>query len=91
MIRVVCMAAVLAAAAGAASAQPDYQGTAAQRASCRPDVYRLCASEIPNVRAITACLRKNYPRLSEGCAAVFAGSSQYSQNSDGGLGPPPHG
>ncbi len=49
-----------------------YQGTAAQRASCRPDVYRLCAGEIPNVRAILSCLRKNRSRLSEGCAAVFA-------------------
>ncbi len=56
--------------------QSQYQGTPAQRASCRPDVYRLCAGEIPNVRAITACLRKNYSRLSAGCAAVFAGGSQ---------------
>jgi hypothetical protein len=58
---------------GAASqGQAQYQGTPAQRAACRPDVYRLCAGEIPNVRAITACLRKNSSRLSEGCAAVFA-------------------
>ncbi len=55
--------------------QSRYQGTLAQRAACRPDVYRLCAGEIPNVRAITACLRKNHSRLSEGCAAVFAGTS----------------
>ncbi len=54
--------------------QSQYQGTPAQRAACRPDVYRLCAGEIPNVRAITACLRKNHSRLSEGCAAVFAGA-----------------
>ncbi len=54
--------------------QSQYQGTLAQRAACRPDVYRLCAGEILNVRAITACLRKNSSRLSEGCAAVFAGA-----------------
>jgi hypothetical protein len=58
------------------SGQSDYQGTPAQRSSCRPDVYRLCAGEIPNVRAITACLRKNYSRLSAGCAAVFADSAR---------------
>ena len=54
------------------SSQAYAQGTPAQRASCRPDVYRLCAGEIPNVRAIVACLRKNRSRLSEACAAVFS-------------------
>ena len=39
-------------ATGAAFAQ--YQGTPDQRRACTPDVYRLCAGEIPNVRAITA-------------------------------------
>ncbi len=38
-------------ASGSASAQP---GTPEQRKACTPDVYRLCAGEIPNVRAITA-------------------------------------
>ena len=33
-------------------------GTPEQRKACTPDVYRLCAGEIPNVRAITACLRR---------------------------------
>ena len=86
MTKVACLAAILAVATGSvASATPlpeqgatqtRYPGTPAQQASCRPDVYRLCAGEIPNVRAITACLRRNQPRLSEGCAAVFAGTSQ---------------
>nr|WP_245477898.1 hypothetical protein [Bradyrhizobium guangxiense] len=31
------------------------QGTAEQRRACAPDVYRLCAGEVPNVRAITVC------------------------------------
>jgi len=31
-------------------------GTPEQRKACTPDVYRLCAGEIPNARAITACL-----------------------------------
>ena len=88
MMKVTYLAAILMVATGSpalaasqseeqgTAAQSQYQGTPAQRASCRPDVYRLCAGEIPNVRAITACLRKNHSRLSAGCAAVFAGSSQ---------------
>jgi len=54
-------------AGGAAAAQ----GTPGQRKACTPDVYRLCAGEIPNVRAITACLRRQKASLSPACAAVF--------------------
>ena len=55
-------------ASGAALAEP---GTPAQRKACTPDVYRLCAGEIPNVRAITNCLRRQKVSLSEACRAVF--------------------
>jgi hypothetical protein len=55
-------------AGGLAHAQ---QGTPEQRRACTPDVYRLCAGEIPNVRAITACLRRQKASLSPTCAAVF--------------------
>jgi hypothetical protein len=54
--------------AGSANAQ---QGTPEQRRACTPDVYRLCAGEIPNARAITACLRRQKASLSPACAAVF--------------------
>jgi hypothetical protein len=54
-------------ASGTASAQ----GTPEQRRACTPDVYRLCAGEIPNVRAITACLRRQKSSLSPACAALF--------------------
>src|ERR1700730_2621386 len=54
-------------ATGSASAQ----GTPEQRKACTPDVYRLCAGEIPNARAITACLRRQKANLSPACAAVF--------------------
>ena len=47
------------------------QGTPEQRRACSPDVYRLCAGEIPNVRAITACLRRNRASLSDACRTVF--------------------
>jgi hypothetical protein len=53
---------------GSAGAQ---QGTPEQRRACTPDVYRLCAGEIPNARAITACLRRQKASLSPACAAVF--------------------
>jgi hypothetical protein len=45
--------------------------TPEQRRACTPDVYRLCAGEIPNVRAITACLRRQKANLSDACRAVF--------------------
>lgn len=60
--------ALTASAAGAAVAEP---GTPVQRKACTPDVYRLCAGEIPNVRAITNCLRRQKASLSEACRAVF--------------------
>jgi hypothetical protein len=54
-------------AAGAAQAA----GTPEQRRACTPDVYRLCPGEIPNVRAITACLRRQKASLSEACRVAF--------------------
>ena len=55
-------------AAGSASADI---ATPEQKRACTPDVYRLCAGEIPNVRAITACLRRQRASLSDACRAVF--------------------
>jgi hypothetical protein len=49
-------------------------GTPAQKRACRPDVYRLCAGEIPNVRDITRCLQRNMSRLNPDCRAVFEGT-----------------
>ena len=54
-----------------ASAAHAQQGTPKQRRACTPNVYQLCAGEIPNVRAITACLRRNRSSLSEACRNVF--------------------
>jgi hypothetical protein len=45
--------------------------TLEQKRACTPDVYRLCAGEIPHVKAITACLRRQRANLSEACRAVF--------------------
>ena len=61
---------LLAALAAGGPARADL-ATPAQKKACTPDVYRLCAGEIPNVKAITACLRRQKANLSEACRAVF--------------------
>lgn len=50
----------------------EQQGTAAQRIACTPDVFRLCAQEIPNADRIVACLKQEMAYLSPACRAVFA-------------------
>lgn len=47
------------------------EATSAQRAACTPDVWRLCASEIPDVGAIKACLRRERVKLSASCRTVM--------------------
>lgn len=47
------------------------QGTARQRAACTRDALRFCATEIPHVRRITACMIRNFDRLSNRCQAEF--------------------
>lgn len=59
------------------------QGTMAQQNACRGDVFRLCASYIPDVGQIVACLRGNEAQLSEACHSVMfeqqaTASQQYS-------------
>jgi hypothetical protein len=43
---------------GSAGATKAEGFTAEQRSACTPDAFRLCASEMPNVRAITAWMRR---------------------------------
>ena len=43
----------------------------AQRRACTPDVYRLCAGEIPSVAKITACLRRKKASLSDACRSAM--------------------
>ncbi len=47
------------------------EATAEQRRACTPDAFRLCSSHIPNVEAITACMRANKSKLSPACKLVF--------------------
>ena len=64
-------AALCAALALAALATPATAETAEERAACRPDVYRLCAGEIPSRVRIVACLARKRSQLSAACAQVF--------------------
>ena len=34
-------------------------------------MFRLCSSDIPNVKRIIACLEREKPKLSSACRAVF--------------------
>ena len=47
------------------------QGTMAQQDACRPNVFRLCGGDIPDVGRIIACLRGNVSRLSAACHQVM--------------------
>ena len=40
-----------------------HAATQQEEEACRPEVFRLCASAIPSVDAIVACLNANLPRL----------------------------
>jgi ubiquinone biosynthesis protein UbiJ len=74
--------AIVFAALAAASAPPvlaEYRGTPEQQKACRPNVFRYCAEEIPNVRKITACLRRNIERLTPDCQAIFRAAEQQPQ------------
>ena len=46
-------------------------GTAEQRVACTSDVFRLCSSEIPNVRLIVSCMTAKKASLSQACRSVF--------------------
>ena len=63
-------------AAHSAAYAGEYRGTWEQQMACRPDVWRLCSGQIPDVDRIVACLRQNTPQLSSGCRAVFESSNQ---------------
>ncbi|MBP1182710.1 hypothetical protein [Methylobacterium sp. PvR107] len=64
--------ALLAVAAGAVPALAE---TSAERAACTPEVLRLCAAQMPNAGAITACLRERRATLGPGCRTVMAESA----------------
>lgn len=79
MSRYAYLAIIVAALATASAAQAqsqEYRGTPEQQKACRPNVFRFCAGEIPDVRKITACLRRNLSRLTPDCQAIFVAAEQ---------------
>ena len=62
---------MLSSATLAAAQNYDSISTPEQRRACTPDVYRLCAGEIPSVAKITACLRRKKASLSDACRAAM--------------------
>jgi hypothetical protein len=78
MTRSVCLAIIFAALTAASAVQAqEYRGTPEQQKACRPNVFRFCAGEIPDVRKITACLRRNISRLTPDCQAIFLAAEQH--------------
>ena len=55
----------------ALSSTSSFAFSAEAQQMCTGDAFRLCASEIPNIPAITACMVKNKANLSAGCRAVM--------------------
>lgn len=48
------------------------EGSMSDEMACTPDVYRLCAAQVPDETAIVSCLERNKASLSAGCKQVFS-------------------
>src|SRR5712671_7946162 len=55
----------------ALSTSQSFAFSSEEQQMCTGDAFRLCSSEIPNIPAITACMKKNRANLSTGCRAVM--------------------
>src|SRR5712691_11050709 len=70
-IRQAAFVVAFAASISALSSTSSFAYTAEAQQMCTGDAFRLCSSEIPNIPAITACMKKNRANLSTGCRAVM--------------------
>ena len=70
-IRQAAFVVAFAASISALSSTSSFAYSAEAQQMCTSDAFRLCSSEIPNIPAITACMRKNRANLSTGCRAVM--------------------
>ena len=68
-IRTSLIGTALVAALLASSAPTLAQGTSEQRSACTGDAFKYCSSHIPNVSAVTTCMKANYSKLSDACKA----------------------
>ena len=55
----------------ALSSTSSFAYTAEAQQMCTGDAFRLCSSDIPNISAVTACMKRNRASLSTGCRAVM--------------------
>jgi len=65
-LAVACIAAV-----AALSPRASFAFSAEAQQMCTGDAFRLCANEIPNIPAVTACMVKNRSSLSPSCRVVL--------------------
>lgn len=73
LARMTFAAALALSAAGAGAAERgQHSGTPDEQAACTPDVFRLCAAQIPSESRIVACLKAKKARLSPACRKVFS-------------------
>jgi len=70
-IRQAAFVVAFAASVSALSSTSSLAYTVEQQQMCTGDAFRLCSSEIPNIPAITACMKKNRANLSTGCRTVM--------------------
>ncbi len=71
-------AALLLAAATALAAVPAAaQGTPEQQQYCAGDAQMYCGQYLSDISATTACMRKNFRRLSPACRATMARGSTH--------------
>jgi hypothetical protein len=71
IVRQAALVAAFAFSVSALSSTASHAYTAEQRQMCTGDAFRLCSSDIPNIAAITVCMRKNRANLSVGCRSVM--------------------
>jgi hypothetical protein len=70
-VRQAALVVAFAASISALSSTSGFAYTAEAQQMCTGDAFRLCSSEIPNIAAITVCMRKNKANVSAGCRAVM--------------------
>ncbi len=56
---------------GAQTSTPAAAYTPDQQAACESDAMRLCGQYVPDIRSITACMRRNCRFASARCRAVM--------------------
>ncbi len=70
-VRQVAIVAAFAVSFSALSSTSSFAFSAEAQQMCTGDAFRLCSSDIPNISAVTACMKRNRANLSTGCRAVM--------------------